>query len=97
MTNVLRSIERDAFEAQKRGDYGRAIQLWSRLLELNGRWEHGYARYNLANCYECIGRFDEAEKEYAEAIRIAPNDRRFSEALANLLAAKKAGVLSQKT
>ena len=94
MTDKLRDIERDAFDAQRRGDH--AIELWSRLLERQGNWEHGYARYNLANCYEMLGRFDEAEKQY-EAVRIESNDKLFSEALAGLREARKAGLISERS
>ena len=97
MTNELRDIERDAFDAQRRGDYAKAIDLWSRLLERQGNWEHGYARYNLANCYEMLGRFDEAEKQYVEAVRIEPNDKLFSEALIGLREARKAGLISERS
>ena len=97
MTNELRDIERDAFDAQRRGDYAKAIELWSRLLERQGNWEHGYARYNLANCYEMLGRFDEAEKQYVEAVRIEPNDKLFSEALIGLREARKAGLISERS
>jgi tetratricopeptide (TPR) repeat protein len=94
MTNDLRAIERDAFDAQRRGDYAKAIELWVRLLERQGNWEHGYARHNLADCYARLGQFDEAEKQLTEAVRIAPNDKLFSEALASLREAKKAGLIS---
>jgi tetratricopeptide (TPR) repeat protein len=87
----------DAFDAEKRGDYAKAIELWSRLLERQGNWEHGYARYYLANCYERLGQFDEAEKQYAEAVRIEPNDKLFSEALAGLREARKAGLISERS
>jgi tetratricopeptide (TPR) repeat protein len=94
MTNELRDIERDAFDAQRRGDYAKAIELWSRLLERQGNWEHGYAHHSLAHCYASLGRFDEAEKQLAEAVRIEPNDKLFSEALASLREARKAGLIS---
>ena len=97
MTDKLRDIERDAFDAEKRGDYVKAIELWSRLLERQGNWEHGYARYYLAGCYERLGRFDEAEKQYVEAVRIETNDKLFSEALAGLREAREAGLISERS
>jgi tetratricopeptide (TPR) repeat protein len=97
MTDKLRDIERDAFDAQRQGDYAKAIELWSRLLERQGNWEHGYARYNLAGCYERLGRFDEAEQQYVEAVRIEPNDKLFSQALAGLREARKSGLISERS
>jgi tetratricopeptide (TPR) repeat protein len=97
MIDDLRTIERQALDAQKEGDYPKAIKLWTRLLRQQANWEHGYGCYYLANCFASLRQFDEAEKYYAEAARIEPNDSLFSDALTSLQEAKKAGLLGPKS
>jgi tetratricopeptide (TPR) repeat protein len=89
----LRTLEKDALGAQRRGEYPAAIKLWSRLLSLQSNWEHGYPHYYLADCYVQQGEFDEAEKHYVEAVNIAPSDSLFTDALTSLRAAREAGHL----
>jgi tetratricopeptide (TPR) repeat protein len=91
--NDLRTIESLAFKAQRSGDYETAISLWLQLIEKVNNWEDGYAHYNVADCLERIGKFDEAEKHYAEAVKIAPHDDRFSIALSSLIEDRKAGLI----
>ncbi|MBY0560751.1 MAG: tetratricopeptide repeat protein [Hyphomicrobium sp.] len=70
-----------------------AADCWLRILSAHDNWEHGYAHYNLANCYTSLGRLDDAESEYRNAIRIAPNDALFAEALSSLQAARRDGLI----
>jgi tetratricopeptide (TPR) repeat protein len=88
-----RAAEQAAFAAERRKDYPEAIELWLRLIEEYGNWEHGYACYYLSNCYVHIGRFDEAEYWLVEAVKIEPKDEMFSDALESLRDAKKSGII----
>jgi len=87
------AIEQEALQAQRRGDYQTAVDLWLRLVEQVNNWEHGYAHYSLAGCYALLRRFDDAEKHYAEAARIAPEDKLFSDALSDLVKARANGLV----
>ena len=87
----LRELEAMALEAQKQGQYDRAIEFWSQLLGEAPSWESGYAHYYLADCYLRSGQVALAEKAYREAISISPGDTLFSDALTSLQDAKRAG------
>ncbi|MBN9248501.1 MAG: tetratricopeptide repeat protein [Hyphomicrobium sp.] len=93
MIDPVRTLEREALDAQKRGNHVLAVDCWRRILNVHDNWEHGYAHYNLANCYVSLGRLDEAENEYRDAIRIEPNDALFTEALSSLQAARRDGLI----
>lgn len=93
MLQDLRSLETDALNAQKSGDYLKAIELWTNLLARAPRWEHGYPHYHMADCYTRVGKFDLAERSYRAAIALAPEDEMFSIALGSLIEARKSGVL----
>jgi tetratricopeptide (TPR) repeat protein len=93
VTHLIRDIELEAFNAQKRRDYLLAADRWRRIVDEHDNWEHGYAHYHLADCLARLGRFDEAVAEYHSAIRIEPNDALFREALSSLQAARRDGLI----
>jgi cytochrome c-type biogenesis protein CcmH/NrfG len=96
MSEDLRSLEAMAFNAQRQGNYETAISFWLRLLKTVENWEDGNAHYNLADCYERVGKFDDAEMHYAAAIRIAPSNTLFSTALSSLISDREAGLVSPR-
>lgn len=87
----VRQKEREAFAAEKDGDFESAILIWEQILEAYPRWENGYAHYHLADCYTRTGQIDLAVEAYRNAIALAPKDTMFSEALESLLKARKLG------
>ena len=87
----VRQREVEAIAAGKEGDFTRAIQIWEQILEAYPRWELGYAHYNLADCYTCVGQIDRAIEAYHQAIALSPDDPMFTEALASVLEARRLG------
>jgi tetratricopeptide (TPR) repeat protein len=68
MQSKLADLEREALRLKNAGETERAVELFSRIVEERPDWEHGLALYNLAGCYEDLGRYEEAERCYVRAL-----------------------------
>ena len=64
----VRQREAEALAAGTEGDFTRAIQIWEQILGAYPRWQLGYAHYNLADCYTCVGQIERAIETYHQAI-----------------------------
>lgn len=83
--NHLVDIERRALDLQNSGQTEEASELFSAIVEEQPDWEHGMGFYNLAGCYEDLGRLELAEKCYYTALRYQPNYDVFLGGLASFL------------
>jgi tetratricopeptide (TPR) repeat protein len=93
MAQSLIEIEKRALEAQKDGEYEAAIRLWREIIEIVPNWEHGYAHYNLADCYTCTAQLDEAEEAHRLAVELEPQNEMFSSALESFMEARRSGAI----
>lgn len=89
----LRELEREALQLQRIGDYKLAAKRWQQILEVNDKWEHGYAHYCLANCCATLGMLDEAAAHYRRAISVGPGDQLFIDGLNSLLDGRTRGLI----
>jgi len=89
----LRELEKIALQAQMSGRWQDAINAWLTLLEIEPRWELGYAHYHLADCYLRIGQVDQSELAYRKALEFDPQDSMFTDALESFLNARRAGYI----
>lgn len=87
----LRALEQQALNAQQVGEFHNAAEIWLKIISQQADWEHGYAHYNLANCYFRLGKVDKAEIEYSMAIEVEPENTMFSDALESLREARARG------
>lgn len=67
------------------GDWGAAACLIEQILLLHPNWEHGYGEFNLAECYEELGKIDDARLAYERAVASSPTDRTLVGGLASFL------------
>ena len=56
-------------------DWQSAARLYERILLVQPDWEHGYGYFNLAECYEEIGRINDAHCAYERAVCSTPTDQ----------------------
>ena len=85
MSHHLVDLERRAFDARNAGNIEEAAELFSALVKVQPDWEHGTGFYNLAGCYEDLGRLNLAEECYNAALRYQPANRDFLGGLASFL------------
>ena len=85
MGSHLIELERRALRARKLGHIKEAAELFSAIVKERPDWEHGIGLYNLARCYEDLGKLQLAEECYDAAIRYQPASRDFLGGLASFL------------
>jgi tetratricopeptide (TPR) repeat protein len=77
MSSHLVDIERRALEARKAGDIREAARLFATIVKEESDWDHGSATYNLACCYEDLGKLALAEQYFREALKYEPENSIF--------------------
>lgn len=83
--NHLVELERRALDLQNSGKPQEAAELFSAIVKERPDWEHGMGFYNLAGCYEDLGRLELAEECYYAALRYQPAYDVFLGGLASFL------------
>jgi Tfp pilus assembly protein PilF len=68
-----KQLMRFGVEAARQGLWREAASRWERAVKDDGSNPH--LHNNLAVAYESLGRFDDADREYAEARKLAPDSR----------------------
>jgi Tfp pilus assembly protein PilF len=68
-----KQLMRFGVEAARQGLWREATARWERAVKDDG--SNPRLHNNLAVAYESLGRFEEAEREYAEARKLAPDNR----------------------
>jgi Flp pilus assembly protein TadD len=68
-----RQLMRFGVEAARQGLWREAVSRWERAVKDDGA--NPRLHNNLAVAYESLGRFDDAEREYAAARKLAPDSR----------------------
>jgi tetratricopeptide (TPR) repeat protein len=72
-----------AMKLRRSGQISEAIEQLEFVLRAHPHFEHGFANYDLAGCYEDIGQYVKAEQQYREALSINPDDPMFVGGLAS--------------
>lgn len=85
MKNHLIEIEKQAFALKNEGNIAQAVTLFEQILMEEPQWEHGYGFFSLAECYEELGRYNEARIAYDKALRNSPKDQTIFGAYASFL------------
>lgn len=67
------------------GEWKSAADLFEQILKVQPNWEHGYGAFNLAECYEELGRISDARSVYVRAVHGTPTDRTLLGGLASFL------------
>jgi len=83
MSQNLVDLEKKAIEFRNSGHLEEAAELFLAIVKFQPDWEHGTGFYDLAGCYEDLGRLDLAEECYAAALRFQPANRDFLGGLAS--------------
>ena len=81
----LAELERKAIEFRNSGHLEKAAEIFSTIVKEQPDWEHGMGFYDLAVCYEDLGRLDSAQESYEAAIRYEPANPIFLGGLASFL------------
>ena len=68
-----RQLMQFGLEAARQGLWREALFRWERAVREDAK--NPRLRNNLAIAYESLGRFEEADREYREALRLAPDNR----------------------
>jgi tetratricopeptide (TPR) repeat protein len=84
-SNQLVQLWQQAMKLKYAGEWESAVQLFNQILQVQPDWEHGYGDFNLAQCYEELGRFSDARSHYQRAVHVAPTDRIILGAFASFL------------
>jgi tetratricopeptide (TPR) repeat protein len=85
MTHRLVDLERRALDFRNSGNLEEAAELFSAIVKEQPDWEHGIGLYDLARCYEDLGKLQLAEECYNAALRYQPANRTFLGGLASFL------------
>jgi tetratricopeptide (TPR) repeat protein len=85
MNHHLIDLERRALGFQNSGQFEEAAKLFSAIVKEQPDWEHGTGFYNLAGCYEDLGKLELAEECYNAALRYEPANPYFLGGLASFL------------
>lgn len=72
--NMLIETGRRALVLKNAGQWHEAASGFEAVLAVRPDWEHGYGWFNLAECYEEIGRTGEAGVAYQKAELFSPTD-----------------------
>jgi Flp pilus assembly protein TadD len=83
--NHLVELEEKALKLKNSGRIAEAAELFSVIVEQQPDWEHGCALHDLAQCYEDLGRLEEAETLYRRALDYEPTSDIFLGGLASFL------------
>jgi len=81
----LVQLERQAMTLKNAGEWESAARLFEQILQVQPDWEHGYGAFNLAECYEEMGRISDARSAYERAVCGTPKDRTLLGGLASFL------------
>jgi tetratricopeptide (TPR) repeat protein len=73
MSHDLVQMEKEARAYRNAGMFDRAIELFSSIAERQPNWENGICYYEMAGCYEDLGKIDEARRYYQKALNCDPN------------------------
>jgi tetratricopeptide (TPR) repeat protein len=85
MTHHLVDLERRAHDFRNSGNIEEAAELFAAIVKEQPDWEHGIGFYNLACCYEDLGKLQLAEDCYNAALRYQPANSTFLGGLASFL------------
>ena len=83
--HTLVDLERRAIDLRNSGHIEEAAELFSAVVKEQPDWEHGIGFYDLAGCYEELGKFELAEECYHAALRYQPASTTFLGGLASFL------------
>jgi|GEM_PF-1700129 len=81
----LIDLEQRALGFRMAGNIEEAAKLFSALVEEQPDWEHGIGFYDLAGCYEDLGKLELAEECYNAALRYEPANPYFLGGIASFL------------
>jgi Flp pilus assembly protein TadD len=81
----LVELEQRALDFRNSGHLEEAAKLFSKIVKEQPDWEHGMGFYNLAGCYEDLGRLELAEEYYNAALRFEPANPIYLGGLASFL------------
>jgi len=81
----LVQLERQAIILKNAGEWESAARLLEQILQVQPDWEHGYGAFDLAQCYEELGRISDARSAYERAVCGTPTDRTLLGGLASFL------------
>ncbi len=65
--------------------YERAIEVFTQILRQQPDWEHGLCHYEIALCYEELGKSEDAEKAFRRALQYEPENDVYLGGLASFL------------
>jgi tetratricopeptide (TPR) repeat protein len=85
MTHRLVDLEQRALNSRNSGNIEEAAELFSAIVKEQPDWEHGLGFYDLARCYEDLGKLELAEECYNAALRYQPASPDFLGGLASFL------------
>lgn len=74
MTNQIVKLEQDALRLQNEGKFELAVELYQEIIEINPNHEFGSCFYNLACCFEELGKLEKARENYLKAIEYDNED-----------------------
>ncbi len=83
--NHLVDLEERALRLRNSGRIEEAAELFATIVKEQPDWEHGIGFYDLAGCYEDLGRLELAEQCYRAALRCQPANMYFLGGLASFL------------
>jgi hypothetical protein len=81
----LVQLWQQAMSLKNVGEWESAANLFEQILKVQSDWEHGYGAFNLAECYEELGRISDARSAYERAVCGTPTDRTLLGGLASFL------------
>jgi tetratricopeptide (TPR) repeat protein len=85
MTHHLVDSEQRALNLRNSGNIEEAAELFAAIVKEQPDWEHGIGFYNLACCYEDLGKLQMAEECYNAALQYQPANSIFLGGLASFL------------
>lgn len=85
MRNELIQMEQEGRALRQAGEFRRAVDVFTALVEKQPDWEHGLCYHEMAGCYEAMGRLQEAEQQYRLAVSYEPNCEIYLGGLASFL------------
>lgn len=83
--NNLSDLYARAFSLKREGRLDEAADVYADLVAVCPEWEHGLAYYNLACCYEELGRLHDAERCYLGALNYEPGNSNYLGGYASFL------------
>lgn len=83
--HYLVELEQRALNLRNSGRLEEAAELFAKIVEDQPDWEHGLGFYNLATCYEELGRLKQAQEGFMAALQYEPENTIFLGGLASFL------------